>query len=63
MKVITVSFSLPEELLEELDRQAEQSRRTRSSIINQAIREYTDANNSQEGEENNGREWKTFFEH
>ena len=55
-KVITVSFSLPEELLEELDRQAEQSRRTRSSIINQAIREYTDANNSQEGEENHGRE-------
>ena len=55
-KVITVSFSLPEELLQELDRQAEQSRRTRSSIINQAIREYTDANSSQEGEENNGRE-------
>ena len=55
-KIITVSFSLPEELLQELDRQAEQSRRTRSSIINQAIREYTDANSSQEGEENNGRE-------
>ena len=55
-KIITVSFSLPEELLQELDRQAEQSRRTRSSVINQAIREYTDANNSQEGEENNGRE-------
>lgn len=54
-KITTVSFSLPEELLEELDRQAEQSRRTRSSIINQAIREYTDAN-SQEGEENHGRE-------
>ena len=56
MKVTTVSFSIPEELLQELDRQAEQSRRTRSSIINQAIREYTDANSNQEGEENNGRE-------
>ena len=56
-KITTVSFSLPEELLQELDRQAEQSRRTRSSIINQAIREYTDANSSQEGEEkNHGRE-------
>lgn len=56
-KIITVSFSLPEELLMELDRMAEQSRRTRSSIINQAIQEYTGANNSQEGEEkNHGRE-------
>lgn len=55
-KITTVSFSLPEELLQELDRQAEQSRRTRSSIITQAIREYTDANSSQEGEEKNGRE-------
>lgn len=56
MKVITVSFSLPEELLQELDRQAEQSRRTRSSIINQAIQEYTDANNQEGEEKNHGRE-------
>lgn len=56
-KITTISFSIPSDLLNELDRIQEETLRTRSSIINQALREFVDALNSQEGEEkNHGRE-------
>ena len=54
--VTTISISIPWDLLDDLDRIQETTRRTRSSLFNQALREFIDRvdKESQEGEEENG---------
>ncbi|HED03687.1 MAG TPA: ribbon-helix-helix protein, CopG family, partial [Candidatus Fraserbacteria bacterium] len=40
MKSVAVHITIPEELLEEVDRQAEQERRNRSELTREALRRY-----------------------
>ena len=60
-EIMTISFSIRKELLGRLDRMAEDTQRTRSSLINEALRIYLEARESQEGKD--GRSGKDLCKH
>ena len=60
-EIMTISFSIKKELLGRLDRMAEETQRTRSSLINEALRIYLDARESQEDKD--GRSGKDLLKH